>query len=114
MMAITDRSGEVRILVATALRKVALGQDFSFDISCDLMPGPNGKLAIAYTVVTSMDSPLLGQPSMFTINQIQSVTPTAEQVDLEMGNAVASLRDAATRVLSGGNGHAAKTLGGTR
>lgn len=113
-MAIADQSAAVRALVAAALEKLAFGQDFGFDISCDLMPGANGQIAVAYTVVTSMRSPLLNQPPMFTINQIQQVMPTAEQVDLEMANAVKSLRDAATKVLSGGNGHAAKTLGGTR
>lgn len=110
-MAITDRAAHVRALIADALEKVSFGQDFSFDISCDLIPAA-GRIAVSYTIVTSMSSPLLGKPPMFTINEVQSVMPTADEVQETMAAAVRVLRDAAAKALAGGNGHAARALGG--
>jgi hypothetical protein len=102
-MSAIDVAAKVRAAAVAAVDKGCFGEDFGVDINAGLAQTPTGGLAVLYTLILSTRSPLLGQGPLVNFTQVASPNPTAEQVEQAVTQAMKSLRDKASEILTGGN-----------
>lgn len=101
-MAAIDVTAKVRAAAMAVVDKTCFGEDFGVDATATLVQAPGG-VAVAYTLILSMRSPLLGQGPLVTITQIPSPNPTGEQVEQAVTEAMKGLRDLSSKILTDGN-----------
>lgn len=102
-MGAIDTGAKVRTAALAAVDKGCFGEDFGVDATADLAQTPAGATVVVYTLILTMRSPLLGQGPLVVITQIPSPSPTAEQVEQVVTQAMKTLRDMSSRILAGDN-----------
>jgi hypothetical protein len=103
-MGAIDITTKVRAAANAAIERECLGEDYAFDCSVSALQHTAG-LIVVYTLVISARSPLLGQGPLMNVAQIQSPNPDDHQVETAVTDAIHSLRELSTKILSGQNGH---------
>jgi len=105
-MSAQDIAARIRTAGLAAIERQCLGEDFGFDVVPAVIQPAPGSMAVVYTLLTSTRSPLLGQPPIANVSQIASPSPTAEQVEAVVTEALRGLRGLARKMLADSNGAA--------
>lgn len=88
----------VREWTRSGIAAVAAGDRFEWDTGLVLIPGPQGGLMTAYTIVLFLPSPLLGAPPLGTVRPLPD-NPPKELVQTAALSAVEELRERRSRLL---------------
>jgi hypothetical protein len=104
-MTAVDVAARVRTAGLATIERQCLGDEFGFDAVGQVAQTPGG-MAVIYTLITSTRSPLLGQPALANVSQIASPSPTVEQVEQVVTEAMRGLRDLSRKMLAEANGNA--------
>lgn len=100
-MSAIDTSAQVRAWALAEIEAQCFGEDFGTDVGWDVLPGPGGQPVIAYRLMVSCRSPLLGQPPLFAVTPLLSPQPTAELVKNAVTESLRQLRSLAAELTRG-------------
>ena len=110
-MAATDITAQVKAWAIAAAGAQAFGEDLGVDATWAAAPTTQG-VQVAFTLLVTMRSPLLGQGPLFSMTQLATPQPSQEQVDNAMAEMLRQIRELSRQVLAGANGGARKALPG--
>jgi hypothetical protein len=105
-----DISAKIRTAALTVIEAGCLGEDFGFDCTPMIAPGPDGKPMAVYVLTLTKRSPLLGQGPLLNLSQISSPDPSVADVEKAVTDGMRGLRELSSKLLSGQNGHAKLAL----
>lgn len=100
-MAAADQSEEARAWLRAEIDAQCFGEEFGFDVAPQVLPDGSG---MAYMVLITMRSPLLGQPPLMHMAGVPASRLTAEIVRQVVTGALRALRELAAQTLSAANG----------
>lgn len=100
-MGASDTMAKLRSTALATIERNCFGEDFAFDATTVVAPTPAGGVMVAYTLILTTRSPLLGQGPLMNVMQIPSPAPTAEQVEQVVIEGMKGLRALSTKILSG-------------
>jgi hypothetical protein len=101
-------------MVEDAIGRFKLGLEVSYDIGFGWgpggppSPGAPPQLMLAYWIVVSIKSPLLGQGPISHVSVMQNFMPTQKDIDEVIMQGCISLRDSKAKVMTLGNGQEIK------
>jgi hypothetical protein len=94
-----DVAAEIRATALTTINAQCLGEDFGFD--CRMVINTTQRpMVVLYQLVTSIQSPLLGEPPLNNISQIISPHPDQVAVEQVVTEAMAALRQLRKQLLA--------------
>lgn len=102
-MSALDVGARIRATAVAAIDKACLGEDFGVDCAPIVAQAPGGGVVVVYQIITTTRSPLLGQGPLMNVTVIQSASPTGEQVEQAVAEAMRGLRELASKILADGN-----------
>lgn len=100
-MGAVDQSEEARAWLRSEIDAQSFGEEFGFDIAPQVLPSGDG---MAYMVLITMRSPLLGRPPLMHMAGCPVSRMSAETVKQVVTSGLQALRQLSARTLATANG----------